>query len=62
MAKFLTKAGLIIETEDKDKIECLKSKGLREFVEEPQPIQDVEVASDYAIRPAVKKKKPTKRK
>ena len=60
MAKFLTKAGLVVETSDKDKIECYKAKGLKEFVEEPQPKQNVEVADDYVVKPA-KKKKTTKR-
>ena len=60
MAKFLTRAGLIIETDDKDKIECYKQKGLREYIEDPQPLQDVEVADEYVVRPA-KKKKGTKK-
>ena len=60
MAKFLTKAGLVIETNDKDKIECYKSKGLQEFIEEPQPKQDVEIADEYIVKPA-KKKKPSKK-
>lgn len=59
MAKFLTKAGLLIETNDADKIECYKAKGLKEITEEPQPVQDVEVAGDYTVKPA--KKKTTKK-
>ena len=60
MAKFLTKAGLLVETTDADKIECYKAKGLTEFIEEPEPIQNVEVADDYVVKPA-KKKKNTKK-
>jgi hypothetical protein len=60
MAKFLTKAGLLIETNDKDKIECYKAKGLTEITEEPKPIQAVEVADDFVVKPA-KKKKVTKK-
>lgn len=56
MAKFLNKAGIVIETDDKDKIECYKAKGLVEFVEEPQPKQEVEIAEEYVVRPAKKKK------
>lgn len=61
MAKFLNKAGLIIETNDEAKIECYKAKGLTEYVEDPQPKQEVEVADDYIVRPAKKKKKTTKK-
>lgn len=57
MAKFLTKAGLILETNDADKIECYRAKGLVELKQEPLPKQDVEVASDYVVRPAKKKGK-----
>lgn len=60
MAKFLTKAGLLVETDDADKIECYKAKGLKEFIEEPQPAQDVEIADEYTVKPA-KKKKNTKK-
>lgn len=60
MAKFFTKAGLVIETNDKDKIECYKAKGLKEFIEEPQPEQNVEVADEFVVKPA--KKKAIKRK
>ena len=60
MAKFLSKAGIILETDDINKIECYKAKGLKEFTEEPQPLQDVEVADEYVVRPA-KKKKTTKK-
>lgn len=56
MAKFLTKAGTIIETTDKDKIECYKAKGLIEYIQEPQPKQEVKIADDYTVRPAKKKK------
>ena len=56
MAKFLTQAGIILETDDKDKIECYKAKGLEEYVENPLPLQDVEVAEEYVVRPAKKKK------
>lgn len=59
MTKFLTKAGLLIETNDADKIECYKAKGLHEITEEPQPVQNVEVADDYTVKPA--KKKTTKK-
>lgn len=57
MAKFLTKAGLLLETNDKDKIECFKAKGLKEITEEPKPTQDVEVADDFVVKPAKKKGK-----
>ena len=60
MAQFLTKAGLIIETDDKEKIECYRAKGLEEFITEPQPKQEVEIESDYVLKPA-KKKKVTKK-
>ena len=60
MAKFLTKAGLLLETDDNDKIECFKSQGLKEVFEEPQPVQNVEIADDFVVRPA-KKKKVTKK-
>lgn len=60
MAKFLTKAGLVLETNDKDKIECYKAKGLIEVKTEPQPVQDVEVADDFVVKPA-KKRKVTKK-
>lgn len=60
MAKFLTRAGIVIETNDKDKIECYKAQGLSEYVYDPQPIQDVEIAEEYVVRPA-KKKKVTKK-
>lgn len=60
MAKFLNKAGLIIETNDKDKIECYKAQGLKEYITEPQPKQEVEIESDYVLKPA-KKKKVTKK-
>lgn len=61
MAKFLNKAGLLIETTDKDKIECYKAQGLKEFIEEPQPKQEkVEIADDFVVKPA-KKKKVTKK-
>lgn len=60
MVKFLSKAGIILETDDQTKIECYKSKGLKEVIDEPQPLQDVEVAEDYVVRPA-KKKKTTKK-
>lgn len=56
MAKFLTKAGAVIETTDKDKIECYKAKGLIEYIQEPQPTQEVEATDDYIVRPAKKKK------
>lgn len=60
MAKFLNKAGLLIETNDKDKIECYKAQGLKEFKTEPQPKQEVEIADDFIVKPA-KKKKVTKK-
>lgn len=60
MVKFLNNAGLVIETNDAAKIECYKAKGLAEYVEDPQPKQEVEVADDYIVRPA-KKKKTTKK-
>ena len=57
MAKFLNKAGLILETNDPDKIECYKAKGLVELTNEPQPEQkNVVVDSDYVVRPAKSKK------
>lgn len=56
MAKFLTKAGTVIETTDKDKIECYKAKGLVEYIQEPQPKQEVEVIDDFVVKPAKKKK------
>lgn len=62
MVKFLSKAGIILETDDQAKIECYKAKGLKELINEPQPIQDVEVAEDYIVRPAKKKKKTTTKK
>ena len=60
MAKFLNRAGFVLETDDKSKIECYKARGLKELVDEPQPPQDVEVAEEYVVRPA-KKKKTTKK-
>ena len=57
MAKFLTQAGVVIETTDKDKIECFKNKGLNELIDEPQPKQNVEVADDFIVKPAKKKAK-----
>lgn len=65
MAKFLNKAGLLIETNDADKIACFQAKGLHEFIDEPQPVQDVEIADDFTVKPAKKKtttKKTTKKK
>lgn len=56
MARFITKAGLIIESSDMDKINMFRAKGLKEAVIEPQPKQEVEVADEYTIRPAKKKK------
>ena len=56
MAKFLNKAGLLLETNDTDKIECYKAQGLTEITEEPQPTHAVEATDDYVIRPAKKKK------
>jgi hypothetical protein len=55
MAKFFTKAGILIESDDFDKIECYKSKGLEEYIENPQPVQNVEIADEYTVRPAKKK-------
>lgn len=55
MAKFLTKAGLVVETNDAIKIECYKAKGLQELINEPQPVQDVEIADDFVVKPAKKK-------
>ena len=55
MAKFLTNAGIIIETNDRDKIECFKAKGLEEYKPEPQPVQEVEATDDYVVKPAKKK-------
>ena len=61
MAKFLTKAGLLVETNDADKIACYKAKGLTEVIDEPQPKQEnVEIADDFVVKPA-KKKKVTKK-
>lgn len=60
MAKFLNKAGLVLETNDAVKIECYKAAGLTELKEEPQPEQKVEVADEFTVRPA-KKKKGTKK-
>lgn len=57
MAKFLSKAGLVLETNDADKIECYRAQGLVEIKQEPLPEQNVEVASDYVVRPAKKKGK-----
>lgn len=57
MAKFLSKAGLILETNDADKIECYRVQGLVEIKQEPQPKQEVEIANDYIVRPAKKKGK-----
>ena len=57
MAKFLSKAGLILETNDPDKIECYRVQGLVEIKQEPQPKQEVEIANDYIVRPAKKKGK-----
>ena len=62
MAKFLTQAGLEIETNDKDKIECYRAKGLKEVKIEPQPIQeDVKPVDDYVVAKTPKKKKVTKK-
>lgn len=60
MAKFLNKAGFILETNDLDKIECYKAKGLKELIDEPLPVQDVEPTDDFTVKPA-KKKKVTKK-
>lgn len=56
MAKFLNRAGLLIETNDKDKIECYRQKKLTEIIEEPQPKQEVKVEDEYTIKPVKKKK------
>ena len=63
MAKFLTKAGLVIETEDAEKIEVYKAKGLTEFKTEPQPEQkEVIVTDDFIVKKApVKTKKGSKK-
>ena len=56
--KFLNKAGVIIETNDADKIECFRTQGLREYVENPLPSQeDVKVSDEFVV-----KKKPVKKK
>ena len=64
MAKFLNKAGFVLETEDADKIQCYKAKGLKEYIEEPQPVQEVEIEDEYTVKPVKKpatKKKTTKK-
>lgn len=61
MVKFINKAGLMFETNDKDKIECYRAKGLTEVKTEPQPIQEVEITDDFTVKPAKKKKKVTKK-
>lgn len=55
--KFLNKAGILFETDDLDKIDCFKAKGLIELKDEPQPAQDVEIKDDYTIRKVVKRGK-----
>lgn len=57
MAKFLNKAGLLIETNDADKIACYRAKKLAEIVEEPQPKVEVEIKDEYTIKPVKKKGK-----
>ena len=57
MALFLNNAGLLIETDDIIKIECFRAKGLKEIVEEPHPVQEVEVEDEYTVKPAKKKGK-----
>ena len=57
MARFINGAGLILETNDKTKIECYKAKGLKELDEQPKQ-ELVEVADEYTV----KKKKARKTK
>ena len=60
MAKFVNKAGVIIETNDKDKIELFRAKKLKELKIEPQPKQEeVQIVDDYTVKP--KKKKVAKK-
>ena len=59
MAQYLSKAGFILQTNDKDKIEVYKAKGLKEVTEEPQPPQDdIKPEDEFIVRKA---KKPVKK-
>lgn len=55
--KFLNKAGIILETNDPDRIECFKAQGLQEYIENPQPSQkNVKIVDEFTV-----KKKPVKK-
>ena len=62
MAQFINKAGILFETDDNDKIEVFRAKGLKEISREPQPLQDdIKPEEEFVVRKAKKTVKKGKK-